>query len=406
MSANTKHNLSHRFLVFTVLLLCSIPFGYFISSLAFSLWFIYVLWSGINYKQFYFKKELLPFILFNVWMFCSFFWSQDPPYTITSIGRQLTLFLFPLAGLFIPRINKKTVDKLMIGFALALTFLGLVLIVLALIKYNKYHYKPLLFYHDLVSPLEMNAIYMSYMVSVCFLYLLNLIDKKSVRLIPLLLFLGVYLILLVSKTLILVTALVGAGLIFKRFQPKYTLFTILGSIVAIGLFLRLNDPITKRFLSEANTDFKEILLSDKFSTGRVYTGLEARLLQIRMVSEIIDTPSEFFLGVGLGGSKKQLKEIHKEINTPLAFHNYNFHNQYLQVLCELGLVGFVFFIGLLFVGFRMSYSTKIMIPFILVSLALFFTESVIWRQRGILFFGVLYIITLGLNRYDESKESS
>ena len=164
-------------------------------------------------------------------------------------------------------------------------------------------------------------------------------------------------------------------------------------------------PIQQRFLKEFETSFSEILNNKNFEKGRVYTGTEARLLQFRAFKEIIDTPKEYVLGLGLGASKKEISRVHEKLNTPKVFQTYNFHNQYLQVFAELGLVGLILLLMMLWIGLKKGATATLFLPFILISTFLFFSESVIWRQRGIMFFGLLYVLLFTLNIKDESQKS-
>ena len=126
---------------------------------------------------------------------------------------------------------------------------------------------------------------------------------------------------------------------------------------------------------------------------------------MRISNDIINTPMEYLFGVGLGASKKELKEIHKKLNTPKVFQSYNFHNQYLQVFVELGLFGFVLILLILGIGLKKSFKINFFLPFIIITMTLFISESVIWRQRGIMFFGLMYILLTTVSRTDESKKS-
>lgn len=74
----------------------------------------------------------------------------------------------------------------------------------------------------------------------------------------------------------------------------------------------------------------------------------------------------------------------------LALNNYNAHNQYLEILVPLGLVGFMFFMATLFIPFTKKNLYGLYAPFLLVSLLFFCTESMLHRQQGILLFMFFY----------------
>lgn len=394
------------FYLASLILLVSIPFGYFISSLAFAIWALYSCFWIIMRKNFKINKFMFPLLFFSVITLISLLWTQDYESTLHGIGRQFPLFVFATIGVFLPTIPKYKLQQILKVFAVFLCFLAIALLTLAVFKYQKYQYKNFLYYHDLVSPLGLNAIYVSYIVSVVFLITLKNFGKKNKWLFTVLLILFLFLVMLSSKTILLITLVLSLAIGFKKIKgkmPKLSILVILG--VLILLIIKFAKPVKDRFSTELNTSLVEIFNADHFEKGRAFTGLEARLLQARTFTEIVNTPFEYAFGAGLDATKKEIGIIHQKLNTPVAFQSYNFHNQYLQVFAELGLIGFILLILLLFVGFKKSKIINFMSPFILVTVALFLTESVIWRQRGIMFFGIMYILLMTSSNTYESRKS-
>ena len=373
---------------FTLIMLSTILFGYFLSSLAFGLWFSFtVIWIGRS-KQFKVNFVAVPLFIFGLFSIISVIWSVDRPQTIHAIGRQLPLILFGLAGLFIPRVKEETINWILKRFTFFVCTLALVLIFLALIRYYTYQFKEFLYYHELVSPLDLNAIYVSFICSFCFLFLLQCSTLNKVLRSVQLFILGLFILLLSSKIILFLTATVSVVIIQSKFRKSIYHFI---SIAIFSLFLFLliffDNPIKQRFTTEFDTNFEEILIKPYFEKDRIYTGIETRLLQLRVFGEIMKSPKDYVFGLGLDGSKKLITKTHQRLNTPKRFHTYNFHNQYLQVMSELGIIGLTLLILILLYAFRRALFFKWFLPFVILSTILFFTESVLWRQRGILFFG-------------------
>jgi len=389
----------------TLVLLCSILLGYFFSSLAFGIWFAFSIIWIVKTKHFNIRKSITPFLCFSLFSFVSVIWSVDKPQTMHGIGRQIPLFLFAISGMFLPKISYIEARKIFNRFSIFICCLALVLVIQAVFRYCKYEFEGFLYYHELVSPLELNAIYVSYLVSFCFLYTLQDNQGKVILKTIKLLVLGFFLILLSSKMILTITVFTSALMIFFRIKRNLHRLILLGFIFLTSvLILVFANPIKNRFVSEFNTSYKQVLNEKSFEKGRVYTGIEARLLQVRVFNEIMNSPKKYLLGVGLDASKKEIKRIHTRLNTPVRFHTYNFHNQYLQIFAELGIVGLLMFIISLMLALKRAFKIKYLLPFIIISISLFITESVIWRQRGILFFGILYIILFTLDNQNESKE--
>lgn len=76
----------------------------------------------------------------------------------------------------------------------------------------------------------------------------------------------------------------------------------------------------------------------------------------------------------------------------LAKHNYNAHNQYIEVLSVWGIAGFIIFILLLLTPLFTRPRNALLFPFILVSLIVFCSESILERQQGLFFFMFFYSI--------------
>ncbi|MCF1190317.1 O-antigen ligase family protein [Mangrovimonas sp. AS39] len=390
----------------TFLLLVSIPFGYFISSLVFGIWSIYSIVFGVRFSAFKIKRGLIPLLLFSLVTVASFFWTQDVSDTVHGIVRQIPLLLFSIAGLFLPIISNHIVNRVFRFFSYFLTVLALILIGLALIKFQTYQYYGFLFYHELLAPLEMNAIYMSYMVSFGLLFLIETMNKSRYWEVLFILILATFLFMLSSKSIISFSIVLALFLVLRKAKKVTLKVVVVFGFVMVALLLRtFVKPIQNRFKTEFKTSVTEILTTNKFSKGRAYTGLEARILQFRVFNEIINTPGEYLLGVGLDASKKQISQIHKRLNTPEIYQKYNFHNQYLQVLAELGCVGLILLILILIFGVNKAHSDMVFLSFISMTIILFLSESVIWRQRGILFFGILYILLFTKSSTFESKKS-
>ena len=400
-----NNHLEKYFYLLSLFLLFSVPFGYFWGSLSFILWFSFsVLW-GIKLKKFQFNSKALPFLLFSIIILLSLLWSQDKDLTRHALVRQLPLVLFPITTFFLPKLSYDGFKKMFQRFSILMSILATILIFLAFIRYQKYQYKGFLYYHELVSFLNLNAIYVSYIISVCFIFLIQNFDKKNMWQLPAIIVLGSFLVMLSSKMILVTTLLILLIIFMSRFksnlQKALIIFGLLVSIIIVYLYAQ---PIKNRFSSEFNSSASEILWEESFEKGRVYTGFEARLLQVRVFNEIIDTPFEYILGVGLDASKNQIAKIHKRLNTPEVFQTYNFHNQYLQVSSELGLLGLLLLLMMLTLGFNQSFKNNVFLPFMIITFALFFSESVIWRQRGIMFFGIMYVLLLTINKENESKK--
>ncbi|HBK83023.1 MAG TPA: hypothetical protein DDZ41_05405 [Flavobacterium sp.] len=66
----------------------------------------------------------------------------------------------------------------------------------------------------------------------------------------------------------------------------------------------------------------------------------------------------------------------------------------MQNFAELGLIGFLLLVAILFLNLKNTIKSKdfIHIAFAILMISLFLTESFLWRQRGVVFFTLFYCL--------------
>ena len=393
----------NSFFLVSLILLISLPFGFFWSSLSTGLWIAHaVFWYFEHHQKGSNNRLILLWLLFCIYLFLSVIWGHNLKLGLSAITNKLYLLIIPLAGLFLPKISLKTLKKLIHCFSVFLSLTAIVFFLIALNRWFIYQYDAFLFYHELVSPLNLNAIYISYIVSVVWLLNFNLTKSYTGVFVFYQIILALFLVLLSSKNILLITVL---ALVFQSlFRLKSKLIkTILLLILSLSFFLVLftENPVKDRYLAEFQTSTEEIFLNTSFDDGRAFTGTEIRLLQIRAYYNSEKSLKDILFGVGIGNSQPMIKAFHENLNTPEAYRDYNYHNQYLQILSESGFVGLILFLFFLIILIKRLSKDFTFLPFVLISISLFLTESVLYRQRGIIFFSLFMILML---KY-ESNES-
>ena len=73
---------------------------------------------------------------------------------------------------------------------------------------------------------------------------------------------------------------------------------------------------------------------------------------------------------------------------------FNFHNQYIQFFAEIGIAGFIIFIIMVFVNLKIAINRKdfVHFSFAILIISLFLTESFLARQRGVIYFTLMYCL--------------
>lgn len=99
----------------------------------------------------------------------------------------------------------------------------------------------------------------------------------------------------------------------------------------------------------------------------------------------------YLFGATPGDIKEQREKAYEEKGyKDLALHNYNAHNEYLEVLATYGIAGFIIFLIILAAPLSGKSDDPLLLPFMIIALIAFATESILERQQGLLFFFFFY----------------
>lgn len=383
--------------IFLILVLATLPLGgHALNSTAVILFFLASLINYIVNKP-TFKFNRISILLISFYAVCLFslFWTEDLENTKIGLVRFLSYLALPIA--FLLNSNKPFNQEKIIGiFSKLLVFYSVYCLFIAAIKCIQNDDISYLFYHKLSNNLgDLNAIYLSVFVSLGINFFLRKKEKSKVE-ISYLVFLGLFLILLSSKLIISITFIVTLLYFFKRKKYKKVkwkdIFFISGIII---LFLFASSNLSKRIKVEfEKTKINEVLDTKDFGHVYLWTGAALRLFQTKAFIEILKEQKKIFFGFGLNNSQKSLNDKYKEYNLYPGFMNYNYHNQYLQVFAELGVVGFSILLMLLFSVLKDAIILKnyFLLSFIILILVVCITESFLWRQRGMVFFIIISLL--------------
>ncbi len=390
MNAFKKLNLPNILEIFLILILVSLPLGgYAINSIAVIIFFIA---SIVNYAknkpELHFSKIFYSFIALYSLFFLSLIWTDNVPSTLDGLVRFLSYLVLPTAFLLNSNLtfNKEKVFGI---FSKSLVFYAMYCVVFGGMKALIIKDFSYLFYHELSGNLSnLNAIYLSVFTSFGISYFLfkkhkSQFDKFGLA------FLSVFLLLLSSKIIIITTFL---GFLFyflkkikiKKINGKFV-FIIIGFFIVFGvLSTNLRDRLKVEF---EKTNIQEVLTKKEFGHVYLWTGTGLRIFQIKLFTEILLEQRKILLGLGLNNSQEYLNKKYEEYNLYPGFLNYNFHNQYIQVFAELGIVGFILFSMLFYRLLKMAFIEKdyFFMSFIFLILVVCFTETFFWRHRGMVF---------------------
>jgi O-antigen ligase len=410
----------------TLLLLVTIPLPYAFNNVALV---FFIISTILYYKKTNFSfsnKLVLPIILFILMVF-SYLWSIDKTSTLKAIPKEIVLLILPLSFMILPRFTKIQKQKIIQYYSFSIVIFVVVFLLRAIIRYFLTNDTRVFFYHGEnlddygLVPKLLNAIHVSVFVAIAFFYFFTK-EKKSIfdNLTSVLLF-G-FIILLSSKNIVLVFLLliVCYFFFFSKIANKMRLRNLIVFVILIGIIFSFG-KIKERFQAEFQANTKSSLSpsviynlpdgvhvlsiyeawnNEKFTQNDYFPGTAFRVYQFRMFLELVKKDFVFINGFGLNASQPKLQEladkygVYKGVSGDDGYGAKNFHNQYIQIFSELGILGFILLLVILYFNLKKALKTKdfIHISFAVIMISLFLTESFLWRQRGVVFFTILYCL--------------
>lgn len=197
------------------------------------------------------------------------------------------------------------------------------------------------------------------------------------------------------RNLIILTAAIFTFLYFGKIKEKVQFEFNIKSESNIG-----HTVINKKEIGSNIISMKEAWYNEKFNQTDYFSGTSFRVYQTRLFFEFLKEESIFWTGFGLNASYNKIEEkgIHYNVfqgnNDVEGYQKKNFHNQYIQVFAELGVVGFLLLLLILGLNLKNALKNKdfVHIAFAILMISLFLTESFLWRQRGVVFFTLFYCL--------------
>ena len=366
--------------------------------------------QGFNFKRAFF----IPILFFGI-MAMSLLWTKNYNDTLSGIQKALSFIVIPMVFFAIPQVSKESLNNIFRIYGFGMVFYAVFYIAIASKCYLETNNTNVFFNINLV-PIDPGAIYMSVFASLALFYFVQIEKKKSIEKVALSI-ITVFIFLLSSKSIITIDFIIIVW--FYAFYAKIPNGTKVLTILAVSLFLLFSiffvKEVKDRFLVEYETAFvdnishgklnkqpeknhnvsiKEAWTNTKFQQTDFFPGTALRVYQARIYKEMLQEEALFLKGFGLEASQYRIRQKAKEHNLFYDYGEFNFHNQYIQSLAELGIVGLLILVIMLFVNLNNGLLKKdfLHIAFAITMIMLFLSESFFCRQRGIVFFILLYCL--------------
>lgn len=426
-------NNENYFVLILLFLLISIPMYHIINSLAIAVLFLTAIFNIIK-KPIKINFEFVIVLLFYITMLFSLFWTKDTNETQIALIKESPLFIIPFFFISIKNLSVSAKNTIVKYYSFSMVLFSCFFILNALVKYILENKISVFFGHNLVGK-DLNAVHFSVFISIAIFYFLTKQSKSKIEYI-LIFILTLFLILLDSKIIQYTNILLFTSyiLFYTKSANQLRLRNLALVIIAsLPLFFynqlkekiefefQLNSDnnighavIPKEQVGKNNISMKQAWNNESFNQNDYFSGEAFRIYQFRVILEIMKEEPIFFQGLGLNASLKKLEEKGIEHNVFLGnekesgYQTKNFHNQYIQIFAELGIVGFLLFMLIVINCLKNAFKSKnfTAISFSILMISLFLTESFLWRQRGVVFFITFYcFFNLSNNQSELNTES-
>jgi O-antigen ligase len=355
------------------------------------------------------KKNPAMLFAFNCSVFfflqcLSLLYTTDLPTGLNDARLKSGLVFTPLALLVFFPCKKEEPGRLCFGYCILLFFASAYLLCVAFIEYLKHKTISIFFYHALVSPFRFHAVYYSILVFFALLFLIeSLLIKKYIfnKLfhIALTTFFTLFLFLLASKLVICLYIVYCLFLLTKKnknHNQSRLLYTFTILVVISSLFISMTkNPVKARFTDLINGNIT-LFNKDKFSPAVYFNGLQFRLLQWKLVPQILNERQAWWTGVSTGDAQELLSKKYISLNmyrgepgkSTTGYLGYNTHNQLLQSLLQSGIPGVLSFLFICASLIMMAIQApkRILSFTIILLLCYLMVESLFEEQYGIVLF--------------------
>jgi O-antigen ligase len=254
------------------------------------------------------------------------------------------------------------------------------------------------FHSNLTRSVEISPVYLSMFANFAFvaLWYNTFVVNRAFR-ISMLIYLAVFVVMIFSITgIITLIMILIVWLLDSKQYKKRTL------LVLFAVFITMLATVGLKFELARKEVLFMVTENVNQPRGKEVNSFESRLI---IWSSAIETiASQPITGYGFGKGQLALEETYLKngFNWGVA-ESFNAHNQFLSIMLDFGLPGLLLLILMLVIPVWRSYKSNDMLAFsFLVVVFLFFlTETVLSRQKGVVFFSLFYSLLFNHFRTNE-----
>lgn len=345
------------------------------------------------------KSLFLIFILFYTLHLVGMIYTSNASEGLFDLEKKLSLLILPLV-ISTSHLNTVQLKNILKSFLCSALISSIICLVYAFHRNNYfetfYHINWLYFsYSDLTEIINIQpaylSLYIAFSILLSFFFLIENYSHynwiKKITFFSLILYLTVFLFLLASRIAIVAMVIIlFTGIIYFFYKKnelyKGVLVLMLTGISLLAIMYQI-PIVNERFMHILGIEHKNIWIS-QYGDGKVP---EVRMIKWGCAWNIIK--DNWIIGVGTGDIQDKLQIEYQNINFDIAFDSrFNAHNQYLQTWLGIGLIGLLSYLTCLIIPGLIAWRGKqyLYLSFIILFSICCFTESMLCRQNGIVFY--------------------
>lgn len=414
----------NRAIYFTLVFICiSVPLPYRFSNLGIVALVIFWVLKKVLFKEKISALKsnnnwnwgVMSFLMLFAWQAISLMYNTDLEMGLKNLESKLSLLILPIILVDL-NIAKYDILNFFKYYVYSIIACNLFLFFVSYINY--YESGTFLTYHDFTEVLGFHAVFYSYCLFLSILLSYFLLSKyylnnkeRGVHLASIFMAF-IALVVSASKNVLVVTCLSILTLLVSKIlkgKIKWSYILLILGIGAISILTAYQSASIKNRISEL-TQLNGIENLDKIKNGEVlehedrvkFNGTSLRIVFWYLGLKKLDEDNRKIIGLSPGDRRAVMNNEFKKVGLYPAYKNYNIHNQFIQTLIELGIIGLILYLAIHLIYIRKAIHTKnyILLAFILALIVFQITESVIERNKGIVFyvFFLLLIEQLSLNK--------
>jgi len=400
--------------------ICLVPITMFFSMKINSIAIILAISLGIldlfvnkNFKLLIPNRKDLLFIIYYLILIISLFFSSNFENGLKVLEYNLSFLVMPVFFYRMKKVSKGEYNLLIKLFIFGAVAVSFIFLIIASFKYTANEDISVFFYHSLSSPFDLHAVYFSIYICWALIILMQKLNKKNFRkLSSIIVFLVFILFLLSSKSIIVFAFFASIVVIYRKTQINRKVF--LGTTFCLLIvFLLFSNPVKDRFNKITNFDSLTVLKDDSMTDFNKVNGLTLRLMFVKYaVLESITNPLNFIFGQGTGDKHTFLDTVYEKHNMAktingkkVGYYGYNAHNQYVDTLVSIGIIGLLYLLGMIFKLINLNRTNYYALSFYILLSWAFLFESILAVNKGIVFF-VFWSIFFINNGYGRNNEDS